>query len=45
MPSSPPRRWFAFRLRTLFVLVAVLSVPLGWVAMQLRWVAGAQAIS
>ena len=27
---KPPRRWFAFRLRTLFVVVAVLAVPLAW---------------
>src|ERR1700733_14947364 len=26
MDESPPRRWFAFRLRTLFVVVAVVAV-------------------
>ena len=33
--ATPPRRWFAFRLRTLFVVVAVLALPLGWVAYSL----------
>jgi hypothetical protein len=28
---TTPRRWFAFRLRTLLVVVAVLSAPLAWV--------------
>jgi hypothetical protein len=27
---TPPRRWFAFRLRTLFVLVALLACALYW---------------
>src|SRR5689334_14501422 len=27
-----------FRLRTLFVLVALFSVPMGWVAYQLNWI-------
>ena len=36
--KSPRRRRFAFRLRTLFVLVAVLSVPLGWVGYSLEWI-------
>ena len=32
-------RWFAFRLRTLFVVVAMLSVPLGaWVAHTRDWI-------
>jgi hypothetical protein len=33
-PGMPayPRRWFAFRLRTLFVVAAVLAVPCVWVA-------------
>jgi len=33
----PPRRWFAFRLRTLFV-VAILALPLGWAAYSLHWI-------
>ena len=37
MPT-PPRRWFAFRLRTLFVVVAVFSIPLAWVAHTLDWI-------
>ena len=31
-------RYFRFRLRTLLVLVFVASVPLGWVAYQLKWI-------
>jgi hypothetical protein len=37
MPT-PPRRWFAIRLRTMFVLAAVLSVPLTWVGYSLNWI-------
>ena len=29
------RRWFRFRLRTLLVMVTLLSVPLGWVGWEL----------
>jgi hypothetical protein len=35
---TPPRRWFAFRLRTLLFVVAFLSVPLAWVAYSLNWI-------
>ena len=38
MDEKPRRRWFAFRLRTLFVLVAVASIPLSWVGYSLNWV-------
>jgi len=37
MPT-PPRRWLAFRVRTLFVVVALLSVPLAWVGYSLNWI-------
>jgi hypothetical protein len=37
MPT-PPRRWFAFRLRTLFVAVVVVSIPIAWVANTLNWI-------
>jgi hypothetical protein len=37
MPNSP-RRWFAFRLRTLLVMVAVLSAPLAWAGRSLFWI-------
>jgi hypothetical protein len=37
MCPKPGRRWFAFRLRTVFVLVAVLSVALAWFSSALRW--------
>jgi len=32
------RPWFAFRLRTLFVVVVVVSIPLAWVANTLNWI-------
>ena len=35
---KPKRRRFAFRLRTLLIVVALLSVPLGWVGYSLRWI-------
>ncbi|HEY1601794.1 MAG TPA: hypothetical protein VGG64_19490 [Pirellulales bacterium] len=38
MPEKPRRRWFAFRLRTLFVLIAVASAPLAWVGYSLEWI-------
>jgi hypothetical protein len=31
-PAPPRRRWFRFSLRTLLILVTLLSVPLEWVA-------------
>jgi hypothetical protein len=37
MPT-PRRRWFAFRLQTLFVVVAILSIPLAWVGYSLSWI-------
>ena len=37
MPT-PPRCLFAFRLRTLLVLVLVLSIPLAWVGYSLAWI-------
>jgi hypothetical protein len=35
---TPPRRWFAFRLRTLLVVVVLLALPLAWVAYSLNWI-------
>src|ERR1700693_4439953 len=32
---KPNRRWFQYRLRTLFVLTAVVSVPYGWHAFKI----------
>jgi len=37
-PSSPRHRRFRFSLRTLFVLVLALSVPLAWLSVQLKWI-------
>lgn len=33
--TTKPRRWFRFRLRTLLVMVTLLSIPLGWVSWEL----------
>lgn len=38
MDDKPRRRWLAFRLRTLFVLIAVAAVPLAWVGYSLSWI-------
>jgi hypothetical protein len=38
MGSIPNRRWPRFSLRTLFVLVTVAVVPLGWAAFSWRWI-------
>ena len=37
--TKPKRRWFQFSLRTLFVLIALLSIPIAWAAsIQLNWI-------
>lgn len=36
--TAPRRRWSAFSLQTLFVVVALLATPLGWVAYSLNWI-------
>ena len=36
MNHTPPRRWFAFRLRTLFV--AVVALPIAWAGYSLNWI-------
>ena len=33
--TTKPRRWFRFRLRTLLIMLTLLSVPLGWVGWEL----------
>jgi hypothetical protein len=33
--TTKPRRWFRFRLRTLLIMVTLLSAPLGWVGWEL----------
>ena len=37
-PSPLRRRLFRFSLKTLFVLVTVLGVFLGWLAVQVKWI-------
>ena len=37
-PSIAPRRWFQFRLRTLFIAVAVLAVSMARVGYSLDWI-------
>jgi hypothetical protein len=34
--SAPRRRWFRFRLRTLLIVVTMLSLPLAWVGWELQ---------
>ncbi len=36
--AAPKRRWFRFSLRTLFVVVTISAVVLGWRAYSLNWI-------
>jgi hypothetical protein len=36
--KPPPRRWFRFSLRTMFVVVTILAAVGGWVASRLVWI-------
>jgi hypothetical protein len=38
MLQNPPRRWFAFRLRTLFVVIAVAAAACGWIVYCRDWI-------
>ena len=45
--SNPPktkRRWYQFRMRTLLVVVTVVTVPLGWVGWRLEQARGERAV-
>jgi len=38
-PDKPKRRrWFRFSLRTMFVLLTILGVFLGWLTVQFKWI-------
>jgi len=34
----PCRRWFRFSLRTMLVVVLLAAIPMGWVAVQVKWI-------
>ena len=38
MSTATKHREFRFTLRTLFVVVLLLAIPLGWLAVQLKWI-------
>ena len=38
MTAPPKRRWFRFSLRTLFVVVTLAAVPLGWIGYSVNWI-------
>jgi hypothetical protein len=38
MHEKPRHSWFAFRLRTLFVLIAIVAPALAWVGYSLKWI-------
>ena len=42
--KKPRRRWFRFRLRTLLIGVAVLAIPCGYVAREVKIVRNRQAV-
>lgn len=44
MTTAPKHRWFAFSLRTLFVVVTVVGIGLGWVVYQLNWIRQRRAV-
>ncbi|HEV2968861.1 MAG TPA: hypothetical protein VGY55_02655 [Pirellulales bacterium] len=43
-PPKRKRRWFQYRLRTLFLVVTILAVPCGWLANQARIVEERKAL-
>jgi hypothetical protein len=38
MTAQPRRHWFAFSLRTMFLLVTVLAILMTWVSHSLNWI-------
>jgi len=38
LPVPPRRRWPRYSLRTLFVVVTVFGVSLGWLGVQVKWI-------
>ena len=43
MPLAPKRRWFAFSLRTMFIVVTVFGILAGWVAWNAKWISQRKA--
>ncbi|HEY2840120.1 MAG TPA: hypothetical protein VGJ26_13275 [Pirellulales bacterium] len=43
-PTTPPSRWFQFGLRTMFVVVFLLAIFLGWLAWTLRMIHARRAV-
>jgi hypothetical protein len=44
MPNPPRRRWFQFSLATMFVVVTLTAIPLGWTAYSLNWIRQRRAV-
>jgi hypothetical protein len=38
MDAKPKRRWYQFSLRTMFVLVFIVSIPMAWVGYSMNWI-------
>src|SRR5690349_19031409 len=42
--QKPKRRWYQFSLRTLFVLVGLVSILMAWVGYSLNWIRQRRAL-
>jgi len=38
VPITPRRHWYQFSLRTMFVVITLVSIPLAWVGYSLNWI-------
>jgi hypothetical protein len=43
MTAVPNRRWFHFSLRTMFVVVTLVAVPIAWLGAEIQWLRERQA--